>query len=466
MMLRSSRSLALRLVTQLEPLTLITLLGAATTAGACSSSTSDDTSLASAGGSSATGGSSTGGTAAKGGSSSGGSADHVGTGGSSASGGSSAAGGSSASGGSSNATSVGGSSNASSVGGSANSSNSGGSGAVPTDACMGVPFDSSAGQGGNGDSSETCAGVSNEAEPVPIDLFIMMDRSVSMGNLIPGTSMTRWEALQAAIQDFAQSTNGDDIRAGIGFFGVTGGNDDQIDCNVANYTKAAVEIGTLAEVGPDLVSAMANMVPGGLTPAGPALTGALEYASGWAMNHPGRATAVVLVSDGFPTQCEPRSITELANLARDAHLNAPYVRTYAIGLGGDVNLDAIALGGGTHEAFKVDEGDIGGSFVSALHNVANTKIACSYALPPPPDGSQTLDLTRVQVTYTTAGDASTEEIPSISSANQCANAPNGGWYYDNPNDPSSIEVCPCTCSRFEAGRVDIRVGCEPAIGPR
>jgi hypothetical protein len=137
-----------------------------------------------------------------------------------------------------------------------------------------------------------------------------------------------------------------------------------------------------------------------------------------------------------------------------------------IGLGGDFNLDAIALSGGTHSAFKVDEGDISGSFSAALQNVTNTKLACEYALPPAPAGNQKLDLTRVQVIYSPAGDAASEEIPAISGLSACANAPNGGWYYDNASEPTSIMVCPCTCARFEAGRVDVRVGCRPAVGPR
>jgi hypothetical protein len=175
---------------------------------------------------------------------------------------------------------------------------------------------------------------------------------------------------------------------------------------------------------------------------------------------------VVLVSDGYPTQCEPRTIAGLAAMAEQAHTNAPYVRTYVIGLGADFNLDAIAQAGGTHAAFKVDEGDIAGSFVSALHNVANTKLACEYALPPAPDGSKKLDLTRVQVTYTTGAGDVTEEIPSVPSLASCGQVENGGWYYDNASNPTSILVCPCTCTRFDAGRVDVRVGCKPTIGIR
>ena len=393
---------------------------------------------------------------------------------SNASGGTSARGGSGGSGGSSSATggsvnttssggsATGGSANTTSSGGSANTTSSGGSGAYPTDACPGLVSEN----GGQGGGDQACTGVSNEAEPVPIDLFIMMDRSISMGNLVPGTNLTRWEALEQSVQDFAASTSGGDIRAGLGFFGITGGNDDTIDCNESRYAEPAVAIDTLDQSGPAIVSAMNDMVPGGLTPTGPALTGALDYTASWAKAHPGRATAVVLVSDGYPTQCQPQSVSDLAKIAEQAHLNAPYVRTYVIGLGGDFNLDAIALSGGTHAAFKVDEGDISGSFSAALHNVTDTKLACEYALPPAPAGNQKLDLTRVQVIYSTAGDASTEEIPALAGIDACLNSPNGGWYYDDASAPTSILVCPCTCSRFEAGRVDVRVGCRPAVGPR
>jgi hypothetical protein len=174
----------------------------------------------------------------------------------------------------------------------------------------------------------------------------------------------------------------------------------------------------------------------------------------------------VLVTDGYPTECQPVDVASIADLAQQAHESAPYVRTYVIGLGGDVNLDAIAQGGGTHQAFKVDEGTIGTSFETALQNVSNSTLACEYALPPAPNGSEKLDLTKVQVTYTPAGDAPTEEIPAVSSMDSCADATNGGWYYDNPDAPTSIEVCPCTCARFDAGRVDVRVGCKPRVGPR
>jgi len=54
----------------------------------------------------------------------------------------------------------------------------------------------------------------------------------------------------------------------------------------------------------------------------------------------------------------------------------------------------------------------------------------------------------------------------VTTLGDCAEAENGGWYYDNASAPTRIYVCPCTCARFGAGRVDVRLGCEPRLGLR
>jgi hypothetical protein len=197
----------------------------------------------------------------------------------------------------------------------------------------------------------------------------------------------------------------------------------------------------------------------------PALKGAISYAQSWAQDNPGRATLVVLVTDGFPTQCEndPDQITQAA---RAGYASAEHIRTFVIGVGevAKFNLDNYARAGGTRHAYLTDAGDVATTFVDALNNITNRALACEYKLPPAPDGMK-LDTEKVQVVYTpSTGDA--EEVPSISSLAACANNPNGGWYYDDPNQPSKISVCPCTCSRFQAGRVDVRLGCKPRLGLR
>jgi len=345
------------------------------------------------------------------------------------------------------------------------------------EACKGLPIDlnsdARAGAGGAdssdgeaGDSAiEACNGVSVEAEAVPVDVFVIMDRSQSMGLAVRGSNMTRWDALHAALQSFTQNPDAANIRAGIGFFSLSGGADDTLDCNPNGYAAPSVPIGLISEVGPQLAAAMDNVAPGGLTPTVPALQGAISYARSWARANPGRATTVVLVTDGFPTQCD-NAPEHISDAAQAGYESAERIRTFVIGVG-DVakfNLDNYARSGGTKTAYLTDAGDVTSTFVDALNNITNSALACEYQLPPPPDGMK-LDSTKVQVLYTpSTGDA--EEVPSISSSSACSKNPNGGWYYDDANAPSKITVCPCTCARLQAGRVDVRLGCKPRLGLR
>jgi len=319
--------------------------------------------------------------------------------------------------------------------------------------------------GGEAATVAACNGVSVEAEAVPADLFVIMDRSQSMGEFVAGSTQTRWQALHAAVQRFAESPRAGEIRAGIGFFSLSGVAHDAEDCSPDAYAEPRVPIGPLSEVGPDLVAAMDEVSPGGLTPTVPALQGAISYARAWARNNPGRATMVVLVTDGFPTQCD-NAPDGISQAARAGYESAEHVRTFVIGVG-DVarfNLDNYARAGGTRSAYLTDAGDVTTSFVEALNNITNRALACEYQLPAPPDGMK-LDPEKVQVVYTPASGAA-EEVPSVASFNGCANTPNGGWYYDDADRPSKITVCPCTCARLQAGRVDVRLGCKPRLGLR
>src|SRR6478609_9703680 len=384
-------------------------------------------------------------------STSGGAASATGTAGKAAAGGSSAAAGSS-------------------VGATAGSSSgvgTGGNGAS-NEACPGLPIESSTnaeGGAAGAEAGEACNGVSVEAEAVPVDVFIMMDRSQSMGLPVQGGTMTRWDALHDAVQEFAQAPGAGQIRAGIGFFSLSGAADDAKDCRVDAYAEPSVPIGLLSEVGSQLVTAIDEVTPGGLTPTVPALEGAISYARSWAGDNPGRATTVVLVTDGFPTQCD-NAPEHISDAAQTGYESPEHIRTFVIGVG-DVakfNLDNYARSGGTKRAYLTDAGDVTTSFVDALNNITNRALACEYQLPPPPDGMK-LDTTKVQVLYTpSSGDP--EEVPSISALSACAKNPNGGWYYDNADSPSKITVCPCTCARLQAGRVDVRLGCKPRLGLR
>jgi hypothetical protein len=339
--------------------------------------------------------------------------------------------------------------------------NTGGTVGNPTaPACNGLPLAAS----GTSDAG-ACVGAGYEAEALPVDMYVMMDRSSSMAEVPAGGTLSRWEQVRSAVEQFVASPAAAGMGVGIQFFGQSGLRDDAIDCDVSRYATPAVEIGLLPGVGSALVAAIDATFPRGLTPTLPALSGAVQYATAYARQHPGRVTVVVLVTDGFPTQCQdPVSINEIADVAATADGANPSVRTYVIGLEGTLNLDLVARLGGTDRAFVIGQGDIAGPFIEALLNITQSPLSCRFEIPTPSDPNQTVDFTKVQVVYTPAtGDP--EEIPKVDSASNCAAAPNGGWYYDDPSAPKNIEVCGCNCTRFGAGKVEVRLGCTPRRGP-
>lgn len=363
------------------------------------------------------------------------------------------------SGGSGNSSSSKGGSTAS-AGKSSGSGATGNTGVTPE--CSGLPFEEDSEEG-----EESCVGVDFEAEPVATDLFIMMDRSISQDKTIDGSdTIKRWDALRDAVAEFTENAKNSDIRVGIGFFGRTGGADDELDCDVDFYAKPVVEIGAIADVGDALVEAIEDQYPSGQTPTLPALEGAHRYAAEYAEENPSRVVSVVLVTDGFPTQCSTAS-SALNDLAERARGEEPYVRTFVIGVEGTWNLDSVARAGGTTAAYLIDEGDTTASFRRALDNITNSPVPCQFEIPEPPSEMERVDPEQVQVVYTPAsGDP--EEIPRVVSAAACNDqrAKNGGWYYDDNESPHNILVCGCTCSRFGAGSVSVRLGCEPRVGIR
>jgi hypothetical protein len=71
------------------------------------------------------------------------------------------------------------------------------------------------GGGAGGDNS--CAGEEHPAELVPIDMFIMLDRSLSMYAKTTA-GITKWDAITQALEAFVSDSNSDGIGVGIQYF--------------------------------------------------------------------------------------------------------------------------------------------------------------------------------------------------------------------------------------------------------
>jgi len=96
--------------------------------------------------------------------------------------------------------------------------------------------------------------------------------------------------------------------------------------------------------------------------------------------------------------------------------------------------------------------------------IENKALDCKWTIPPAPAG-QVFDKAKVNVRFTSSANTETD-IFAVSDPSQCG--AQGGWYYDDPLNPTSIEVCPATCQAIQAdagGKVDILFGCSTAVQP-
>lgn len=96
--------------------------------------------------------------------------------------------------------------------------------------------------------------------------------------------------------------------------------------------------------------------------------------------------------------------------------------------------------------------------------VQSAQLSCDYAIPTPPQG-ETLDPGKVNVNYTPSGQMA---MPILHVATPADCGVQGGWYYDDPNAPTKILMCPTTCDTLKGdstGKVDVLFGCETVIKP-
>lgn len=318
------------------------------------------------------------------------------------------------------------------------------------------------GAGGGGSVGGTCGGTALKAEPVPVDMYIMFDQSSSMSEATPDGTTTWWAAAQTAVTNFVNNPRATGMNVGLQYFPLNGVA--PASCT-APYATPDVELATLPGNAGALSASIAAHGPSAFTPTAPALQGAIDHMKAWAPSHPGRAPVVVLVTDGFPTECDPQQIPDIAAIAQTA-FETDKIRTFVVGFNlgaAGQNLNQIAKAGGTDKAFLIDGGDIGSSFVNAMLSIASTPLQCNFDMPTPEPG-QKLDPNKVLVQYIPNATQQTEEIPKLNNLGECDINNNNGWYYDSPAEPTKLLVCPGTCKKFGAGVVNIVTGCSPIPG--
>lgn len=353
------------------------------------------------------------------------------------------------------------------------------------------------------DGDKACAETKAEVVRLPVDLYIVQDRSGSMNQ------MNKWTGVKNALTSFVQAPETAGISVGLGFFPrpaatrtacmsctnaqatqacfqmcgcttincpmrngavVTAGpcrcTDPDESCSKADYVPAAVGIEALPAVGPKIVAALNSTMVSGGTPTLPALEGAVQFAKEWLAGK-NRRMALALATDGQPTICPGNTVPNIANVAKAALADG--IPTFVIGVGPNLaNLNAMAVAGGTTKAFLIEGADVQKLFLDALKEITGqaNRLSCSYGVPAPPLG-QTLDPKKVNVRFT--GGEPPKDLYIIQVGDKGSCGAQGGWYYDDPAAPKSITLCDSSCQMVnQAGakaEIAVLFGCASRIIP-
>jgi hypothetical protein len=304
------------------------------------------------------------------------------------------------------------------------------------------------GDGGGLSMSGACAYSTSKGAQQDLDVYIMLDQSLSMLG-------AKWTGVTGAINSFvAQPLTG--VSVGIQYFALN-----LIDCTAADYATPEVEIAPLPGVASKITASLAMHTPSTVTPTVAAEQGAVQHAQAWSKSHPGDAVIVVLATDGDPDSCniQPDPLTPVEMVASAGFMGTPKIATFVIGVGSDTtNLDAIAAAGGTGTAFIVDTSmAVDTQFLAALNKIRGSALGCTYKIPAPQAGSTT-DFTKVNVEFSSGSQKTI--FPQVANQAACP-ATGNAWYYDNAANPTQIILCAATCGSISVGgEIDVLTGCQ------
>jgi len=321
-----------------------------------------------------------------------------------------------------------------------------------------------------------CESTSASADRVPATLLLQLDTSGSMncdaseracltGDPTPAPDDSRWDVLRLRMND-ALAALPDTDRAGLMHFPVT------FSCA---GTDAQVPIAPLSSARGYIASAVARLVPEGITPTHDAVANALAILD----DEPGPSRYLVLATDGAASTCigcdAACSFDDLdrdneALVARVAAARTAGLSTFVIGVPGSQSyreiLSRMASAGGTARAGCSDAGpvychhdltDPGLDFSTALRDalaaIGEAVISCEYTIPPNPEGAFDPSLVNVRIEST----GSAMDVPRDPGRTS-------GWDYDDAGTHIVLHGAACEAAQAETTtRVEVLFGCPTIL---
>jgi len=335
---------------------------------------------------------------------------------------------------------------------------------------------------GASSSDAACARATGQTALKPLDMFVILDRTASMGTdcNIGDTTASLWCRAVNSLSAYFKSPAATGNAAAFHFFS----RNDR--CDGSGHDISTVPGGTTG-----YVALPSSAFDGALNTENPtggfgtrtegAIRGLAAFTARPANRRAGRATIGVIVTDGNPTECSTESTT-LSNLLQ-AHYAATGganggVRTFLVGMTGadDATLEAIAAGGnapphptnvngltGTCGSspspcrhWNVGSGN-GNVLVEALKEIQAATVGCSLRMPKPESG--TLDLNQVRIEYSAGGNPPARNLVRVPNERACVA---DGFYYDDNDAPTTVNLCPAICrsvSSDSAAKVEVIAAC-------
>lgn len=316
--------------------------------------------------------------------------------------------------------------------------------------------------GSDGDPS-VCAAENTEAELRPVYLAFAFDVSGSMGkgDLEHHDRELKWDPVVAATKAFFADSASVSISASLSFFPAASDRCDADSYATPDVPMTPLPSDAFATAIDDITPESSDDWRGG-TPTLAVVNGTLSFLEPMVEEDPSSIYALVLVTDGYPQDCDDDDIETVAEAVAAVSDTIP---TYVIGVenppgGPDTvsDLHAIAEAGGTGEAFLIETGDPEQTkldFEAVIEDIRGRSVSCDVEIPPPPAG-QVFEPGKVNVTYEISGDG------RAFAYDQSCEYPDS-WRYDDPAAPSVIELCPETCALAQGettAKLLVEFGCE------
>jgi len=321
----------------------------------------------------------------------------------------------------------------------------------------------------SGGKMEACAASTATASVLPLDMYILLDRSGSMAD------NGSWTQEVMALNNFIYDSHSNGLGVGLQYLPLPD------LCSPSAYADPAVPIALLPNNQGALATSLSASRPFGGTPTVPALEGAIQLAKARQKSNPDRDIVIVLSTDGLPdtSTCAyagdgglPNDTDNAIALLQAAASSVPPIKTFVIGIGNQTSLfDTFATAGGTTPIY-VGTGDAGTTadietpLIAALAAIRSNALPCEYTIPQASSGA--IDFGEVNVTFKpTPGSSAEQPFYGVSSPSACTTT-SLDWYYDDPNNPKHIDLCPNACTAVKAstqGTVNVAYGCVATNAP-